>query len=37
MQDGNMKFHTTLDKLKESTGEEKLSKAIAKVMITGIT
>src|SRR6476660_4684706 len=35
MQEGNMKFHTTLDKLKETTGEEKLSKAIAKVMIAG--
>ncbi len=35
MQEGNMKFHTTLSKLKETTGEEKLTKAIAKVMITG--
>ncbi len=35
MQEGYMKFHTTLHKLKETTGEEKLSKAIAKVMITG--
>lgn len=35
MHEGNMKFHTTLDKLKETTGEEKLSKAIAKVMLTG--
>lgn len=35
MQEGNMKFHTTLGKLKETTGEEKLSKAIAKVMLTG--
>lgn len=35
MQEGNIKFHTTLNKLKETTGEEKLSKAIAKVMITG--
>ncbi len=35
MHEGNMKFHTTLGKLKETTGEEKLSKAIAKVMITG--
>ena len=34
MQEGNMKFHTTLGKLKETTGEEKLSKAIAKVMLT---
>ena len=33
MQEGNIKFHTTLDNLKETTGEEKLSKAIAKVMI----
>jgi Cu-processing system ATP-binding protein len=35
MQEGYIKFHTTLTRLKESTGEEKLSKAIAKVMITG--
>ena len=35
MQEGYIKFHTTLAGLKESTGEEKLSKAIAKVMITG--
>jgi Cu-processing system ATP-binding protein len=35
MEEGNLKFHSTLDKLKESTGENKLSKAIAKVMIAG--
>jgi Cu-processing system ATP-binding protein len=33
MQEGNMKFHTTLSELKETTGEEKLSKAIARVMV----
>lgn len=35
MQEGNIKIHTTLGKLKESTGEEKLSKAIAKLMTSG--
>jgi len=35
MEEGKMKFHTSLDKLKETTGEEKLSRAIAKVMTTG--
>jgi len=35
MQEGTVKFHTSLGRLKETTGEEKLSKAIAKVMITG--
>lgn len=35
LEEGNMKFHITLDQLKKKTGEEKLSKAIAKIMVTG--
>ena len=32
MQDGNVKFHKTVDELKTSTGEEKISKAIAHIL-----
>ncbi len=32
MQDGNLIFHKSLELLREDTGEEKLSKAIASVM-----
>jgi len=32
MQDGEVKFHKTISDLKESTGEEKISKAIANVL-----
>lgn len=32
MQDGNMRFHDTIDKLKAKTGEDKISKAIAHVL-----
>lgn len=32
MQDGNLVFHKSIDLLREDTGEEKLSKAIASVM-----
>ena len=33
MQDGKICFHKNLDALREETGEEKLSKAIARVML----
>ncbi len=33
MQDGRLKFHKTLQSLKQDTGEEKLNKAIAAVML----
>ncbi|OIR01361.1 putative ABC transporter ATP-binding protein YxlF [mine drainage metagenome] len=33
MQDGQLKFHKTIEALRKDTGEEKLSKAIANVMI----
>jgi len=33
MQDGNLLFHKSLEKLRHDTGEEKLSKAIASVML----
>jgi Cu-processing system ATP-binding protein len=32
MQDGNLLFHKSIDRLREDTGERKLSKAIAAVM-----
>ena len=32
MQDGNLLFHKSIDLLREDTGEEKLSKAIASIM-----
>lgn len=32
MQDGNVQFHKTVDELKSSTGEEKISKAIAHIL-----
>ena len=32
MQDGNVKFHKTVNELKSSTGEEKISKAIAQIL-----
>ncbi|HUZ58350.1 MAG TPA: ABC transporter ATP-binding protein [Hanamia sp.] len=32
MQDGNLMFHKSIDLLREDTGEEKLSKAIASIM-----
>ncbi len=32
MQDGNMKFHKSISELKTSTGEEKISKAIAGIL-----
>jgi len=32
MQDGNLLFHKSIDRLREDTGEKKLSKAIASVM-----
>ena len=32
MQDGHVKFHKTISDLKETTGEEKISKAIANVL-----
>lgn len=32
MQDGNVIFHKTVDELKSSTGEEKISKAIAQIL-----
>lgn len=35
MQDGKLRFHKSLDQLKEDTGEMKLSRAIAQVMKTG--
>ena len=34
MQDGKILFHKKLDELKKETGEEKLSKAISKIMLT---
>ena len=34
MQDGKILFHKKLDELKKETGEEKLSKAISKIMFT---
>jgi len=33
MQDGQLRFHKTIEELRNDTGEEKLSKAIANVMI----
>jgi Cu-processing system ATP-binding protein len=33
MQDGKLCFHQSIDKLREETGEEKLAKAIARVML----
>lgn len=33
MQDGKLKFHKNIEELKKETGEQKLSKAIAQVMI----
>lgn len=33
MQDGNLCFHKTMDQLKEDTGQTKLAKAIAQVML----
>lgn len=35
MQDGKLRFHKSLDQLKQDTGEMKLSRAIAQVMKTG--
>ena len=35
MQEGKICFHKDIDSLKEETGQEKLSKAIASVMIKG--
>lgn len=35
MQDGNLLFHKSIDQLRTDTGEEKLTKAIASVMIKG--
>jgi len=35
MQDGKLKFHKTIESLRKDTGEEKLSKAIAKVILQG--
>ena len=32
MQDGNVQFHKTVEELKSSTGEEKISKAIAHIL-----
>ena len=34
MQDGALQFHKTIEQLRKDTGQEKLSKAIAKVMLT---
>ena len=33
MQDGQLRFHKTIEELRNDTGEEKLAKAIANVMI----
>ena len=33
MQDGELRFHKSIAELREDTGEEKLSKAIAHVML----
>ena len=33
MQDGLLQFHKTIEELRVDTGEEKLAKAIANVMI----
>lgn len=35
LQEGSLKFHTTIQELKAKTGEQKLSRAIANVMING--
>ena len=35
MQDGRPLFHKSLDALKEETGTDRLTKAIAKVMVNG--
>ncbi|MBL7896777.1 MAG: ABC transporter ATP-binding protein [Bacteroidia bacterium] len=37
MQDGKLKFHNTIEELKQETGEQKLSKAIAKIMLKEAT
>ncbi|TAJ67589.1 MAG: ABC transporter ATP-binding protein [Chitinophagaceae bacterium] len=37
MQDGELRFHKTIEALREDTGQEKLSKAIAHVMLNAST
>lgn len=37
MQDGELRFHKTIESLREDTGQEKLSKAIAHVMLNAST
>jgi hypothetical protein len=36
MQDGELLFHKSIDDLREYTGEQKLNKAIAKIMLKEI-
>ncbi len=36
MQDGKLLFHKSIDELREYTGEQKLNKAIAKIMLKEI-
>jgi Cu-processing system ATP-binding protein len=33
MQDGKLQFHKSIEALKEETGQQKLAKAIAQVMV----
>jgi Cu-processing system ATP-binding protein len=36
MQDGKLRFHKTIQALRKDTGEEKLNKAIASIMLNKV-